>query len=141
MFRVVIGFVAVAFVFAGFRNLPPIENAHAGAAGLVFGGLIVWAFMLGRRSVKVEAVATAVANARAEAAAAAHAGAQSVAQVMVNVNDGARATAAREYGAPEWITGAARFDVEQLEGSDALESVLEEVRDFDRVVEDGQENR
>jgi hypothetical protein len=126
MARVVVGFIAAAFVFAGWRNLPRLDQPSAGAAGLLLAGAVVVAFFLGRRSVHAEAVATAVASARAEAAAAAHAGAQAVSQVVVNVGDGARAVAAREYGQPAWI-GPARFESEQLEGSDAVSSMLDEI--------------
>lgn len=131
MGRVVVGFIAAAMVFAGWRNLPRIPDPVSSSAGVLLGGAVLLAFYLGRRSVRAQAIATAVASARAEAAAAAHAGAQSVAQVVVNVGESGRDVAAASYGQPEWI-GAGRVDIEQLEGSDALESVLEDVTEHQR---------
>jgi hypothetical protein len=131
MGRIVVSVIAAACVFAGFRNLPPIEQPASSAAGLLLGGVVVVAFLLGRRSVRAEAVATAIASARADAAAAAHAGAQSVAQVVVQVGESGRDVAAREYGQPEWIAGPQRFDAEQLAGSDAVESIRDELLDVD----------
>lgn len=129
MYRVVISILAVAFAFAGFRNLPRTSDPQAAAAGLVLGGLVVLAFVGGRRSVKAEAVATAVASARAEAAAAAHSNAQALSQV--NISLGAREAAVAEFGEqPEWIGPAdtRAITAEQFEGSDGFESVLEEMR-------------
>lgn len=133
MTRLVAAAIAVAFVFAGWRNLPRIDDPQAGVAGLLLGGAVVLAFFIGRRTVHAEAVATAIATAHAEAAAAAHAGAQALSQVVVNVGEpvagGARQVAAQRYGQPAWI-GPARFETEQLEGSDALASMLDDVRDY-----------
>ena len=129
MFRLVVAVMAGFLVLAGWRNLPPIDQPSAGVAGLLLAGAVLGAFFMGRRSVKAEAFASAVASARAEAAAAAHAGAQSVAQVVVNVDgESARSVAATRYGQPEWI-GSGRVDVSQLDGSDAVESITEEVRE------------
>jgi len=127
MARVVVGFVAAAFVLAGWRNLPRLDQPASGAAGLLLAGAVLLAFWLGRRSVRVEAIATAVASARAEAAAAAHAGAQAVSQVVVNVGEGAREVGLREFGQPSWIGPASSQGVEQIEGSDAYASVLDEL--------------
>lgn len=121
--------VAGVFAIAGWRNLPPLEDPSAGAAGLVLGGLVVLAYRLGRRSVSAEAVATAVASARAESAAAAHAGAQAASNVIVNVGAGAAAVAAAEFGSPSWL-GEVRPDVEQLDGSDAVLSITDEREDL-----------
>ena len=139
MGRVIVGFIAAAFVLAGWRNLPRIDQPAAGAAGILLGGAVLAAFWLGRRSVRAEAVATAIATARADAAAAAHAGAQAHSQVIVNVAgdrpaDGARSVAEDLYGHPEWI-GPARVDIAQLDGSDAIESMSDELHA--QVLEEG----
>lgn len=121
------GFIAAAFVFAGWRNLPRIDQPQSSAAGLLLGGAVLLAFWLGRGSVRAEAVATAVAQARAQAAASAHAGAQSVAGVIVNVGEGARQVAADQFGQPEWVGARQVVVSEQIEGSDAVMSALEDV--------------
>ncbi|MDR1188134.1 MAG: hypothetical protein LBK95_11885 [Bifidobacteriaceae bacterium] len=123
--------VAVAFALAAWRNMPPLPGASGKAAGAGIAVAVLVAFLLGRRSVKAEAVATAVASARAQALAAAraHAEAKSVAAVQVNIGEGARAVAAREIDSPSWVAGrvvGAEEVAEQLEGSDASESLIDD---------------
>lgn len=130
--KIIVGLVACAFVFAGWRNLPRVPAATSSAAGVVFAALFVGAFVVGRRSVRAEAVAVAMASARADAAAAAHAGAQSVAQLVVNLGEGgARQVAEARHGQVEWLAAGSTDRSEQLEGSDALASLVDELRETD----------
>jgi hypothetical protein len=136
-----LGIIAVgcAFVAAAWRNMPPLPGASGKAAAAGIGLVVVGAYLLGRRSVKAEAVATAVASAeaRALAAAKAHAEARSVAAVQVNVGEGARAVASRQVGAVPWLVEdqADRARMEQLEGSDAVEGAIEDAGGAEGLLE------
>lgn len=128
MIRLVLAALAGACVFAGWTNLPRLENPSSGAAGMLLGGVVLLAYFMGRRSVSAEATATAIASARAAAASAAHAGATAHSQVVVVTGgEGARAVAERTYGAPSWI-GGRLTDMEQLQGSDAMQSVVDDLQ-------------
>lgn len=131
MFRLVAVAMAVVFAIAGWRNLPPMTDQVSSAAGFTLAACVLIAYWMGRRSTRAHAVAQATASARAEAAAAAHAGAQSLAQVVVVTGDGhgAREAAQRAFGQPSWV-GARQVGHEQLEGSDAYQSIADELADY-----------
>lgn len=129
MGRLVVGAIAAASIFAGWANLPRIEQPASSAAGFLLAGAVLLAFWLGRRSVNADALAVAMASARAEASAAAHAGATAHSQVVVVTGDqGARYVAQERYGRPAWL-GDREPDLEQLHGSDAVVSMLDDLRE------------
>ena len=128
MIRLVLAAIAGSCVFAGWANLPRLDQPSSGAAGLLLGGVVILAYVLGRRSIGAEATAIAMASARAAAQANSTSGASAHSQVVVVTGaEGARAVAERTYGAAPWI-GGRLSDLEQLQGSDAMESVQEDLQ-------------
>lgn len=132
MGRLVLGIVAAAWVLAGWRNMPRLDDPSAGAAGVMIAATCVLCYFCGRR--RAYAQATAIANARAEARAAAAATSTSTAQAAVIVQLdpalGARQAAAEAHGQPEWIAPRTRA---VLEASDATDSVLADVLEAEHV--------
>lgn len=129
MARLVVAAIAAASIFAGWANLPRIDQPASSAAGVLLAGAVLLAFWLGRRSVNADALAVAMASARAEATAAAHAGASAHSQVVVVTGEqGARYAAQEHYGRPSWI-GEREPDLTQLHGSDAVASMLDDLHE------------
>jgi hypothetical protein len=132
MGRIIVGFLALGCVFAGWRNLPRIPDASSGAAGILLGAVVVLAYFIGRRRAYASAMAVAMARAEASAAARATSTAASVsnAQVLVQIDPGvgARAVGEREHGRPEWIVGDRHVE---LEANDATDSMLADVMEVD----------
>jgi len=126
MGRLVVALMAVACVLAGWRNLPPIPDASAVAAGFIFAALLVGAYLLGKRTARASAMA--VAMARAEAVATSRASSQSSAvagaQVLIQLDPatGARHAALEQHGQPEWIGEPKPLAVE-----DAVDTAMEDV--------------
>lgn len=120
--------IGVAWVWVGWRNMPPMSDGSAGAVGLAI-GVTCWVSYLCGRSLN-GARATAIANARAEARATATSTSQAAAVGNVFVIGGqASPVGARQAGADltgldgaEWIVGP-RPQIEQ----DVMEQIAEDI--------------
>lgn len=107
--------VAVAWALAGWRNLPPLEQPQASAAGLAIGATCFLSYLFGSRSTLASATATATARAEAHAAALAqsNSSSNSTAQVAVVISPGmgAASVGATKFGGLDsapWMIGATR---------------------------------
>jgi hypothetical protein len=112
VFKVIAVLSAMAWAFAGWRNMPRLSHPVATAAGVSIAVAIMLGYWAGTRHAAAKVIATAIARAEATAvsvsASAAQAHADSRQVVILNMADGARAVGAAEYGpVPEWI-GQAR---------------------------------
>ena len=122
--------MAAAFVLAGWRNMPRLDEPSAKAAGLVIGLALVLAYSLGARATRASAMATAVASAEARATALAQGG-SARSTVNVVIADGGRRAARAEHGgldALPWVDYDAPAVASELP-QDVLESMTEDVRD------------
>lgn len=120
--------LAFGFVVSGWRNLPPMPDAVAGADGVAIACAVLLAWWVGRRSGRAAAFAAAYARAEARATAVAASEARAAAQaaVVVNVGQGARHVAAERLGgldAVEWRGQPRELVVEQ----DVAESLADEL--------------
>lgn len=130
MFRLIAWVMAGAFAVSGWRNLPPLPQPTAGAAGLSIAGCVLLAYYAGTRRKRDQAVAVAVARAEARAAARSSAAATAVNHVQVVVPQfGARAAGAAAFGLDEapWLIGTQR--AVEVEENEALEAALADALD------------
>jgi hypothetical protein len=131
MLKVLVFGFAVGWAWAGWRNLPAIPNAFAGAFGTCLAVSMYLCYYAGTRRKRDAAVAVAVAQAEARALAAVQATQVANAQVVVNLDP---ALGARRRGeafgldSAPWLVGATqRHEIE--DETDAVESMLNDVRE------------
>jgi hypothetical protein len=119
MFRLIGGAVGIAWVLAGWANLPRLDHPQATAAGLAIGGTCVLSYFLGARQTRVSAEASAWAKAEARAAAISSSSSSSQAQVavVINAENGARVQGQGRLSGLEsapWMVGAVpQSEIEQ----------------------------
>lgn len=136
MVRLIAGCIAVAWAFAGWRNLPRLDHPSALAAGLAIGGTCAISYFCGKTLTKNSAYASARAYAEARAAAVAQSKSQAAANVnlfMGNPELGASYVAAQQLGGLDgasWI-GSRKQEAEQ----DVLVQMVEDGGQLEEVGE------
>lgn len=125
---------AVAWAWAGFRNLPRLGQPASSAAGLAIAVACWLCYLSGRRAARASAVAAAIATAEAHAASAAVADSTATASSAVNVlvvtdrGAGARATgAAAGLDDMPWIVGPATQSDELATQEDVVQNIADEL--------------
>lgn len=119
MGKIVVGFLAVAWAFAGARNFPRLNETSNAAACVVVASCVVGAYWLGCRSKRASAMAVAAAVAIAESRAASAATATASVHVVLDPSLGAMYSGAGPGSLP-WI-GAREVDMIE---SDAVDSMV-----------------
>lgn len=135
--------IGALWVFVGWRNLPPMGESSALAAGTAIAVCCWVSWWCGKTMTAASATAVAVARAEARAAslAASTSSAQAVGQIVVVGDPGAAMTAVERYQARQGVAGLDRAGwiggpvgmVEQ----DVLEQVAEDVGMDEAVRESG----